>query len=88
MIMRTSSAHEEGGQRIFSVSTEAFVDDGHGRVRALRIVDVEATPQGLRPVPGSEREIPADVVMLAMGFVGPRRTAWWANSACSSMTGG
>ena len=71
MIMRTSSAHEEGGQRIFSVSTEAFVDDGHGRVRALRIVDVEATPQGLRPVPGSEREIPADVVMLAMGFVGP-----------------
>ncbi len=71
MTYRVSSAHEEGGERVFAVSTQAFVDDGTGQVRALRIVDVEPHEGGLRPVPGTEREIPADVVMLAMGFVGP-----------------
>jgi glutamate synthase (NADPH/NADH) small chain len=71
MVMRTSSAHEEGGERLFAVSTLEFVDDGHGRVRALSIVTVESGAEGFRPVAGSEREIPADVVMLAMGFVGP-----------------
>ncbi|MFM8895142.1 MAG: FAD-dependent oxidoreductase, partial [Actinomycetales bacterium] len=75
MTMRTSSAHEEGGQRLFAVSTEAFVDDGQGRVCALRVVDVESTDEGLRPVPGSERDLPADTVMLAMGFVGPEQGA-------------
>ena len=72
MTYRVSSAHEEGGERVFAVSTQEFVDDGTGQVRALRIVDVEAHEGGLRPVPGSEREIPADVVMLAMGFTGPQ----------------
>ncbi|MBU6244447.1 MAG: glutamate synthase subunit beta [Actinomycetales bacterium] len=71
MIMRTSSAHEEGGDRVFAVSTEEFLDDGAGRVRALRIVTVDASDGGFRRVEGSERELPADVVMLAMGFLGP-----------------
>ena len=71
MVYRVSSAHEEGGERIFAVSTTEFVDDGTGQVRALRLVDVEAADGGFRPVEGSERELRADVVMLAMGFVGP-----------------
>ena len=76
MVYRTSSAHEEGGERVFAVSTEAFIDDGSGRVRALRIVDVEMVDGRLAPVPGSEREIPADVVMLAMGFTGPQASSF------------
>ena len=73
MVYRVSSAHEEGGERMFSVSTERFVDDGEGRVRALQLVEVEAHEGGFRPVEGSQREIPADFVFLAMGFVGPER---------------
>lgn len=71
MTYRVSSAHEEGGDRLFAVSTERFVDDGEGRVRALQLVEVAAHDGGFRPVEGSSREIPADVVFLAMGFVGP-----------------
>ncbi|MDP2288961.1 MAG: glutamate synthase subunit beta [Actinomycetota bacterium] len=75
MIYRTSSAHEEGGERLFAVSTTHFVDDGTGQVKALALVDVEPFEGGFRPVAGSEREIPADVVMLAMGFTGPEADA-------------
>jgi glutamate synthase (NADPH/NADH) small chain len=71
MVMRTSSAHEEGGERVFAVSTEEFLDDGTGHVRALRIVTVEQRDGRFVPVPGSERDLPADVVMLALGFTGP-----------------
>jgi glutamate synthase (NADPH/NADH) small chain len=71
MTYRTSSAHEEGGERMFAVSTTHFVDDGNGNVKALALVEVEQFEGGFRPVAGSEREIPADVVMLAMGFTGP-----------------
>ena len=76
MVYRVSSAHEEGGERVFAVSTQAFIDDGTGQVRALRIVDVEPHDGGFRPVDGSEREIPADVVMLAMGFTGPQAASF------------
>jgi glutamate synthase (NADPH/NADH) small chain len=76
-IFRISTAHEEGGERLFSVSTERFLDDGAGRVRALRAVEVErATAHGrpvFKPVAGSEFEVPADLVLLAMGFTGPER---------------
>ncbi len=71
MTYRVSSAHEEGGERMFAVSTEQFLDDGAGRVRALRLVEVEAHEGGFRPIEGSAREIPADFVFLAMGFTGP-----------------
>ena len=81
---RVSTAHEEGGERLFSVSTQRFAGDEAGRVRALQAVKVEmvrkdpATPRGAGgvqfvPVEGSDFEIPADLVLLAMGFVGPER---------------
>ena len=73
MTYRVSSAHEEGGERLFAVSTEQFLDDGSGRVRALQLVEVEPHEGGFRPVAGSTREVPADFVFLAMGFVGPER---------------
>jgi glutamate synthase (NADPH/NADH) small chain len=77
LILRTSSAHEEGGQRLFSVTTTEFVDDGSGAVRALRGHTVEMRNEDGRPVfeevPGSEFEIEADLVLLAMGFVGTER---------------
>jgi len=72
MTYRVSSAHEEGGERLFAVSTECFVDDGSGRVRALQLVEVEPHGGGFRPKEGTSREILADFVFLAMGFVGPR----------------
>ena len=71
MTYRVSSAHEEGGDRMFAVSTEEFLGDDEGNLRALRLVEVEQHEGGFRPVPGSSKEIPADYVFLAMGFLGP-----------------
>jgi glutamate synthase (NADPH/NADH) small chain len=73
MIYRVSSAHEEGGERVYAVSTQAFLGDDSGRVRALRLVEVEFTDGRFAPVAGSEREVPAQLVLLAMGFTGPER---------------
>jgi glutamate synthase (NADPH) small chain len=73
MVMRMSAAHEEGGERVYAVSTEEFLGDDDGNVRALRIVDVESKQGKFEPVPGSEREIPADLVLFAMGFTGPEQ---------------
>ena len=70
MIFRVSSAHEEGGDRVFAVSTERFVGEG-GKVTALRLSDVEMVDGRFVPVEGTTREIPADLVFLAMGFTGP-----------------
>jgi len=70
MTFRVSSAHEEGGERVYAVSTQEFLADDEGRVRALRLIEVDASFQ---PVAGTEREIPAELVLLAMGFVGPER---------------
>ena len=76
-IFRVSTAHEEGGERLFSVNTQRFVGDDQGRVRALQAVRVEMVRKDGRmdfvPVPGSEFEIPAELVLLAMGFTGPER---------------
>ncbi|MCC8249152.1 glutamate synthase subunit beta [Saccharothrix luteola] len=73
MLYRVSSAHEEGGERLYSVSTVEFLGDDEGAVRALKLVEVEASGGRFEPVPGSEREIPAQLVTLAMGFVGPEK---------------
>ena len=73
MTYKVTSAHEEGGERLYSVSTTHFVDDGTGRVRALALTEVEMRDGRFEPVPGTEREIPADLVFLAMGFTGPER---------------
>jgi glutamate synthase (NADPH/NADH) small chain len=71
MIMRTASAHEEGGERVYAVSTTEFVGDPDGNVAALRLAEVRFVDGKLEGVPGTEREIPAQLVLLAMGFVGP-----------------
>ena len=71
LIYRTSSAHEEGGERVFSVNTECFVDDGSGRVRALEAHEVEMVDGRFRPIEGTRFELECDFVFLAMGFTGP-----------------
>jgi glutamate synthase (NADPH) small chain len=73
MIYRVSSAHEEGGERVYAVSTQAFLGDEAGRVRALRLVEVEPDGRGFRPLPGTERELRCDLVLLALGFTGAER---------------
>ncbi|MGD0285222.1 MAG: glutamate synthase subunit beta [Acidimicrobiales bacterium] len=75
VLLRSSSAHEEGGERVFSVATTELVDDGSGAVRALRGETVEVGTLDGRPamvaVPGTAFEIEVDLVLLAMGFLGP-----------------
>jgi glutamate synthase (NADPH/NADH) small chain len=76
-VFRTSSAHEEGGERVYAVATTELVGDGT-RVRALRGHKVERVIDNGRvsfaPVPGSEFEMKADLVLLAMGFMGPEKS--------------
>ncbi len=77
MIYRVSSAHEEGGERDYAINTTGFIGDGDGNLAALATVRVEQHWRDGRmsfdPVPGTEAEIPAELVLLAMGFVGPER---------------
>jgi len=73
MTYRVSPAHEEGGERVYSVSTKEFLGNDEGNVRALRLVDVEMRDGRFEEVQGSEREIPADLVLFAMGFTGPEQ---------------
>jgi glutamate synthase (NADPH) small chain len=77
LIFRTSSAHEEGGERLYAVTTTAFVDDGTGAVAALRGHGVEMTVVDgrpvIEPVPDSAFELPCQLVLLAMGFLGAER---------------
>ncbi len=75
MIYRVTSAHEELDNRIFSVSTEEFLGDAEGNLRALKIVETEFKDGKFSPVPGTEREIPAQFAFLAMGFTGPEQNA-------------
>jgi glutamate synthase (NADPH/NADH) small chain len=72
-IFRSSAAHDEGGERLFSVSTERFLGDDQGRVRALETVNVEVSRSGITRLPGTEVTLEAELVLLAMGFVGPER---------------
>ena len=73
VILRTSSAHEEGGRRLYSVTTTELVDDGTGAVRALRGHQVEFRDGTFHPVEGSDFELACDLVILAMGFLGAER---------------
>ncbi|WP_372671040.1 glutamate synthase subunit beta [Amycolatopsis kentuckyensis] len=73
MIYRVSSAHEEGGERLYAVNTQEFLGDDAGRVRALKLVEVRNEGGKFVPVEGSERELPAQLVLLAMGFLGPQK---------------
>lgn len=71
MTYKVTSAHEEGGERIYSVTTEEFLKDEQGNLRALVLSEVEFKEGKFVPVEGSKREIPAQLCFLAMGFVGP-----------------
>jgi glutamate synthase (NADPH/NADH) small chain len=76
LILRTSSAHEEGGERVFSVNTECFLGDADGTVRALRAHEVSFREGRFEKVEGTDFDLPADLVLLAMGFTGPERAGW------------
>ena len=77
MIYRVSSAHEEGGERDYAINTTSFIGDCEGNLAALATIRVEQSFQDGRmrfdPIPGTEEEIPAELVLLAMGFTGPER---------------
>jgi glutamate synthase (NADPH/NADH) small chain len=76
-IFRVSGAHEEGGERVYSVSTDRFTGNGAGQVTTLHASEVEMTRDNGRvsftPVPDSGFELEADLVLLALGFLGPQR---------------
>ena len=72
-VFRVSSAHEEGGDRVYSVNTERFVGDEHGNVRALVAHQVEFVNGRFEKVEGTDFDLPCELVLLAMGFVGPER---------------
>jgi glutamate synthase (NADPH) small chain len=73
VILRTGTAHEEGGHRVFGAAVQEFVADENGRVRQVRVIDVELSTAGgfgLSEIAGTERDLPADLVLLAIGFGG------------------
>jgi glutamate synthase (NADPH) small chain len=77
MVLKVSSSHEEGCERQWAVSTKEFIGDGKGNLKALKIVDLEWKigengKAQFSEVPGSAREIPCDLALLAMGFVHPQ----------------
>ncbi|MCW2589775.1 MAG: glutamate synthase small subunit, partial [Mycobacterium sp.] len=72
LMFRVSSAHEEGGERVFSVNTEEFVGS-NGHVTALKVHEVWMQDGKFVKLDGSDFELEADLVLLAMGFVGPEK---------------
>ena len=78
MTLKTSSSHEEGADRKWAIATKQFIGDDNGNLKALKIVDLEwkitedGKPATFVEVPGSEREIPCELALLAMGFVNPQ----------------
>ncbi|WP_062292117.1 glutamate synthase subunit beta [Demequina phytophila] len=80
-VFEVSSSHEEGGTREYLASTVEFVGDENGHVRSLKVAVTQYNADGSRtPTPGTEREIPADLVLIAMGFTGPEVTNLQAQS--------
>ena len=73
-ILEVTTADEEGGERTYLASTVEFLGDENGRVRALKVAETQYNDDGSRtPKPGTEKEIPADLVLLALGFTGPEQ---------------
>ena len=75
-VYKVTSAHDEGGERMYSVNTERFIDDGDGNVKALALHQVEMVDGRFQKVEGTDQEIPADYVFLALGFLGPEQGSW------------
>ncbi|MCH5717535.1 glutamate synthase subunit beta [Niabella hibiscisoli] len=79
MLLKTTTSHEEGAQRHWSIATKQFIGDDAGNLKALKVVDLEWTtpapgqPAKFTEVPGSERDIPCELALLAMGFVHPQQ---------------
>jgi glutamate synthase (NADPH/NADH) small chain len=74
MIYRVSSAHEEAGDRIYSVSTQEFVKNSAGELTGIKLIETKFENGKFEQVTGSEKIIPADLVFLAMGFTGPEQS--------------
>ncbi|WP_300265147.1 glutamate synthase subunit beta [Microbacterium sp.] len=72
-VFEVQSAHEEGGERTYLASTVEFLSNEAGEVRALRVAETEYVDGRRVPKSGTEREIPADLVLIAMGFTGPEK---------------
>jgi glutamate synthase (NADPH/NADH) small chain len=72
-LFEMQTAHEEGGDRVYLASTVEFLSDDEGNVRALRVAETEYLDGRRVPKAGTEREIPADLVLLALGFTGPEQ---------------
>ena len=79
MTLKTSSSHEEGAERHWSLATKEFIGDGKGNLKALKVVTLEwkfteeGRPAQFIEVPGSEKELPCELALLAMGFVCPQQ---------------
>lgn len=79
MTLKTTSSHEEGAQRQWAIATKAFLGDANGQLCALQVVDLnwqkgtDGKPAGFEEISGSERTIPCDLALLAMGFVSPQQ---------------
>jgi len=71
MIYRVSSAHEEGGERFFSMSTQRFLSEDGQKLSGIELAEVEFANGSFAVIPGTEKILKADVVLLAMGFTGP-----------------
>ncbi len=78
-IFRVSSAHEEGGERVYSVDTECFIADHDGNVSALRAHEVEMVDGKFEKIEGSDFDLPCELVLLAMGFLGPQQEGMLAD---------
>jgi len=78
MVLKTSSSHEEGVDRKWAIATKEFIGDANGNLKALKVVNLEwkitedGKPAQFVEMPGSEREIPCELALLAMGFVHPQ----------------
>ncbi len=74
MIYRVSSAHEEGGERLYSLSTSEFIGDEQGNLKAIKVDEVKMENGKFIPIPNSAKEIKCEMALLAMGFVGPEKS--------------
>lgn len=86
MVLKTTSSHEEGCERFWGINTKAFLGDDRGELRAILVTDVSweedafGRPVKLNEVEGSEREIPCQLVLLAMGFLHPEHQGMVENA--------
>jgi glutamate synthase (NADPH/NADH) small chain len=78
MLLKTTSSHEEGSEREWAIATKEFLQDGNGNLRALKVVRLQWAkgaddrPAGFAEIPGTETELPCELVLLAMGFLHPQ----------------